>query len=611
MAIRQSRAGADQPANQRARCTNQPNASWRKRWLRRSRSHYLGCALAFACMSAAGALLPHRAAAQNLTFSNVWPANNSANLDYPYSVAVDASGNLYGICNDYGAGGVDAVYALVNGSLSCLGQLSPSSGPYNPAMSVCAAGGNVWGVALQGGPDYYGGIFSASISGAGITWPAYFDAANGEYAAQGITLGPDGNMYGSTNEGANATIGGVVFQMTPGGAYTVLYTFPWDTTASAYAPWNAPVLASDGNLYGAAAYGLPTGRGAIYQLTPAGAQTPIYTFSSTTPVSARGCVRSFTEGSDGYLYGIDNYGGDYGYGALFRVSKSGALTVIHSFTSSDGIGAPNCPLVLSTDGSIYGVATYGGANGQGAIFRVPPGGAYGEYYTFTGADPWFWPTWLAEAPDGSMYLVGGGNYLWHVTVSSTPVPVLSSISPASADAGGPAFTLLAKGSAFQSNSAVMWNSGPLVTTYISASVLKASVPASLISTPGSASITITTPGAGSSSAKTVKILQTTLKLTGATLTRNPTTGVITATLSVRNAGYLTASSVQVTKSTLASTATSSSLPQSLGSISAGQTLATQLTYPGSAGSTGAVTTLKVSGKFTGGTLSGSVKVTLP
>jgi DNA/RNA endonuclease G (NUC1) len=92
-------------------------------------------------------------------------------------------------------------------------------------------------------------------------------------------------------------------------------------------------------------------------------------------------------------------------------------------------------------------------------------------------------------------------------VANNPVPVLSSISPASCTAGSSAFTLTVNGSSFISSSVVKWNGTALTTTYSSATKLTASVPAANVASAGSAAVTVfnTTPGGGTSSASTFTI----------------------------------------------------------------------------------------------------------
>jgi sugar lactone lactonase YvrE len=73
---------------------------------------------------------------------------------------------------------------------------------------------------------------------------------------------------------------------------------------------------------------------------------------------------------------------------------------------------------------------------------------------------------------------------------------ITSLVPSRTMAGGPAFTLTVNGSSFGATSVVRWNGAGLSTTFVSSSQLQAAVPASLIATPGTAQVTVFTPGAG-------------------------------------------------------------------------------------------------------------------
>jgi len=78
------------------------------------------------------------------------------------------------------------------------------------------------------------------------------------------------------------------------------------------------------------------------------------------------------------------------------------------------------------------------------------------------------------------------------TVQAVPAPVLSSISPNTAVAGGAGFTLTATGTNFTASSVINWNGTALSTTFVSASSLTASVPAANIAAAGTASVTVVT-----------------------------------------------------------------------------------------------------------------------
>ena len=97
----------------------------------------------------------------------------------------------------------------------------------------------------------------------------------------------------------------------------------------------------------------------------------------------------------------------------------------------------------------------------------------------------------SDTPAGN----GGGT-------STNPVPVLSSIAPNTAVAGGAAFTLTVSGSGFINGSTINWNGAAYTTTYVSPTQLTASFPASSIILAGTLPVTIftPTPGGGTSNA---------------------------------------------------------------------------------------------------------------
>ncbi len=74
------------------------------------------------------------------------------------------------------------------------------------------------------------------------------------------------------------------------------------------------------------------------------------------------------------------------------------------------------------------------------------------------------------------------------------------VSPSSTSPSGSSFTLTARGSGFVSGATINWNGTPLATTFVSVDQLTATVPASDIATPSTASVTVTNapPGGGTS-----------------------------------------------------------------------------------------------------------------
>ncbi len=77
-----------------------------------------------------------------------------------------------------------------------------------------------------------------------------------------------------------------------------------------------------------------------------------------------------------------------------------------------------------------------------------------------------------------------------------PVPSISDIAPASAPAGGAAFTLTVNGANFMAGSQVRWNGTARTTTFVSASQLTAQISAADIIAGGPAGVSVFNPGPG-------------------------------------------------------------------------------------------------------------------
>jgi subtilisin len=87
-------------------------------------------------------------------------------------------------------------------------------------------------------------------------------------------------------------------------------------------------------------------------------------------------------------------------------------------------------------------------------------------------------------------------------VSDNPVPSIGSLSPSTAAVGSAAFTLSVNGSGFVNTSTIRWNGAVRPTTFVNSTLLQTAIPASDLTTVGTAQITVfsPTPGGGTSAA---------------------------------------------------------------------------------------------------------------
>src|ERR1017187_6012611 len=87
---------------------------------------------------------------------------------------------------------------------------------------------------------------------------------------------------------------------------------------------------------------------------------------------------------------------------------------------------------------------------------------------------------------------------------SNPVPFVDQpLVPGAVTPGAPGFSLTIHGAGFVSGSIVNWNGTSLATTFVSAGKLSAVVPAAKVSTPGTANVTVVSPGPGGGSSNPV------------------------------------------------------------------------------------------------------------
>jgi uncharacterized repeat protein (TIGR03803 family) len=225
-----------------------------------------------------------------------------------------------------------------------------------------------------------------------------FNVADGAEPYSGVILDSEGNLYGAAQAGG-AYGGGVVFKLSKAGQETVLYNFcPQSGCPDGQSPFGGLIRDAEGNLYGTTLYGgagtgcyqyyAQPGCGTVFKLSKTGKETVLHSFKGGTDgeLPWAGVIQD----NEGNLYGTTWLGGGkgcyegYGCGTVFRLSKTGKETVLHSFSQTDGDG-PLAGVILA-NGNLYGTTSYGGANnGLGTVFMLTKTGKFfSELYAFSG-----------------------------------------------------------------------------------------------------------------------------------------------------------------------------------------------------------------------------------
>jgi 6-phosphogluconolactonase (cycloisomerase 2 family) len=128
-------------------------------------------------------------------------------------------------------------------------------------------------------------------------------------------------------------------------------------------------------------------------------------------------------------------------------------------------------------------------------------------------------------------------------------PIISSILPSSAIAGGIAFTMDAIGLNFVASSVINFNGTPQTTTYVSPTAIQTTISIAQIATPGTVSISVTTPtngvpGGGTSNTVTLTILPPETQPVVTSISPTSATGEGPAfTLTVNGSGFVSGSQV--------------------------------------------------------------------
>ncbi len=294
-----------------------------------------------------------------------------------------------------GAEGCGTVFALTpSGTESVIYSFQGNADGENPFGGLTKLNGVFYGTTQAGGANNVGTVFAITPSGAKRLIYSFAGSPGDGKSPMATLLAYNGTLYGTTEFGGANNVG-TVFSIKPSGKEKVLYSFQGQPDAAGP---RSGLIAVNGTLYGTTEYGgsgtcsnyNPAGCGTVFSVTTSGQEAVQYSFGQsgsdgTRPVSSLVNVT-------GTLYGTTWSGGASGNGTAFQISPAGDESVIYSFTGPPDGANPFAGLTYFK-GTLYGTTARGGTggsgcppsdNGCGTVFALTPSGGESVLYSFRG-----------------------------------------------------------------------------------------------------------------------------------------------------------------------------------------------------------------------------------
>ncbi len=196
-----------------------------------------------------------------------------------------------------------------------------------------------------------------------------FGGYDGAQPSSALVQGTNGELYGTTAGCLPETPCGTVFRISPVGAFTSLYQFcSQPGCADGYNAIAGLALATNGNFYGTTFYGGLHGQygGTVYEISPQGAFTSLYSFCAETAgtvcTDGQNPMGGLVQATNGYLYGTTTFGGATNSGTIFRIAPAGGLTKLYDFCVQSGCpdgASPSYTLIQGGSGELYGTTPVG------------------------------------------------------------------------------------------------------------------------------------------------------------------------------------------------------------------------------------------------------------
>jgi uncharacterized repeat protein (TIGR03803 family) len=389
----------------------------------------------------------------------------------------------------------------------------------NPADGFVEANdGLLYGITFNGGKQNDGVLFRISKAGTGFKVIHNFCSSakcTDGSIPNGLLLGQDGNLYGTTLEGGSpvnpcpSSGCGTIFRFEPTtGAFAVLHRLT--AIADGLQPFGM-IQAANGNFYGVSqGLDIKSFNEDIFQFTLAGQ----FTVQFKSALFDTG-ISGLTQGANGNLYGAFESitGSAAGDINLFEVSTEGTGFVAFApFTSL--VGMTTIPsLFLASDGNLWDTNFTDSTAPKGSVFSInPQNGAVLQTFAFDGANGNSPEVGVIQGADGTFVgttelggtISGRSNEfadgtVWTLDASlPAPAPAITLLNSTSGSVGS---TVLINGHNFIGTTAVSFNGVIASFQVLNTQFVSATVPAGATTGP----VTVTNAGGKAASTQTFTV----------------------------------------------------------------------------------------------------------
>jgi uncharacterized repeat protein (TIGR03803 family) len=191
---------------------------------------------------------------------------------------------------------------------------------------IADAEGNLYGTTSFGGTSTScypgcGTVFKLAPDGTETVLYSFAGGNGGETPLAGLVADKQGNLYGTTSRGGDTGCGGgfgcgIVFSVAPDGSERVLHAFTGGNDGES--PRDSLIVDNLGNLYGTTVQGGQNSVGVVFMIAPGGQVTVLHNFSGGSGGAYPYAGLLF---KNGHFFGTTPAFGHHHYGTVFELHK--------------------------------------------------------------------------------------------------------------------------------------------------------------------------------------------------------------------------------------------------------------------------------------------------